>query len=701
MINEIFYNAPNDLDDLEYIELHNSGDQAVDLGGWAFTKGIQFKFSPGTRIEAKGFLVLCRDRQRFKQFYDVPIAGVFEQRLSHKSKRIELCEARGRVVDGVKYQDDAPWPIGADGLSGSLERICPEAAGDNPSNWASSPLSEDRIKPAGSPGKVNACYSAHLPPAIASVTFAPEIPAPDQPIIVEVEVSDPNGVSEVKLLYRRAGPGFETPDAPLPMMKTSASRYSATIPGQPAEQLIRFRIEAISTLGARRLFPSQTEPRPALSSYVRGRIEPADIPFAWILNTTPAEFNAAQHRARSLARAGSKPDIFGGEGRGGAERFKATTTGVPSSQSALVFFDPATAEWHLFDFVQVAPHRDGLKVHFAKGQMLQQMSVVHLMFSDNERSMLAEPLAYEIYRSAGMAAPQCYHVRLSVNGQPAGYHLLAEQPNRAFLHRHHLSDDGNLYRVHGSERGVVRQHEKKTNTRAGHEDIVALVDALDKSQGEACWEIIRRHFDVEEVANYFALCTILSDWDGFSNNYFTYHDTRKTGKWTVYPWDQDQTWGIIGRAGPADIFYNLPITFGMEGDLAPPQSRPRGPGPGSDQDGPEWWQPGGCFSRPLLANPRFRKLFLVRTREILEKSFTEEFCLPRILAMGERLKPEVELRAQLRKSNPAQARQNLEQNLQSLRHYLRLRREFLLAQDEVKNAAQISSAELGTRPAKH
>jgi len=59
VINEIFYHAPDDVEDLEFIELHNSGDQPVDLGGWEFTRGIQFKFPPGTQIKAKGFLLLC------------------------------------------------------------------------------------------------------------------------------------------------------------------------------------------------------------------------------------------------------------------------------------------------------------------------------------------------------------------------------------------------------------------------------------------------------------------------------------------------------------------------------------------------------------------------------------------------------------------------------------------------------------------
>ncbi len=68
VINEIFYHAPNDIEDLEYVELYNSDTQPVDLSGWAFSKGIKLRFPPGTRIGAKGFLVFCRSSDRFKEF---------------------------------------------------------------------------------------------------------------------------------------------------------------------------------------------------------------------------------------------------------------------------------------------------------------------------------------------------------------------------------------------------------------------------------------------------------------------------------------------------------------------------------------------------------------------------------------------------------------------------------------------------------
>jgi hypothetical protein len=678
VINEIFYHAPDDIEDLEYVELHNSGDQPVDLSGWAFTRGMKFKFPPGTQIKAKGFLVLCRNRERFKEYYNTPVAGVFDQPLSNKGERVELSDASGKVVDAIRYSDSAPWPMGADGFSGSLERISPDENGEDSANWASSRLSEDRLKPAGTPGKPNANYSANLPPVISNLRFAPEDPSPGQPMTVEADVSDTDGVGEVKLLYRLASPGLEKPESSVAMNKSSEGRYAATIPGQAKDLLIRFRIQATDAKGARRFFPAETEPRPAFSCYAHGPITPAKIPFGWVIDTTGKELNVE-----------SRPDRrrFGP----GGGRFEGPAN-PPPGRAAFVYFDPQTSKLELFDFVQVVPRSGGVKIHFLKDRPLRQMTTINLIFEYEDRFVLAEPLAYEVYRKAGVAVEQSFHVRLWFDGQPAGYHLLVEQPNRAFLRRNRIRDDGNLYKILWYEQGVVGQHEKKTHTREGHTDIVALVDALEKTRGDPQWEVIEKHFDVNQVINYFAVNMVLSHWDGFFNNYFTYHDRSGTGKWTMYPWDQDKTWGFYDGVQPGHVFYDMPITFGMARDLPSGQRRAPWRGGGFGGGGQPWWREPGYFSGPLLANPRFRKLFLARTKEILETIYTEEIFGPIINAMGDHLREEVRIRAELQKENPEHALKRFERNLQDLRLHLKQRREFLLAQDEIKAAGKFSAA---------
>ncbi len=73
-----------------------------------------------------------------------------------------------------------------------------------------------------------------------------------------------------------------------------------------------------------------------------------------------------------------------------------------------------------------------------------------------------------------------------------------------------------------------------------------MVDGLNKKPDGAPVDFIQKHFDVDEVATYFAVNAVLSHWDGFFNNYFAYHDVGGTGKWMMFPWDQDGTWGLLG-----------------------------------------------------------------------------------------------------------------------------------------------------------
>lgn len=303
------------------------------------------------------------------------------------------------------------------------------------------------------------------------------------------------------------------------------------------------------------------------------------------------------------------------------------------------------------------------------------MTTANVIFEYNDRFMLAEPLAYELYRRVGNAACETDFVRLSINGQHVGYHLLIEQVNSAFLRRNQRKPGGDLYKILWYGRGVEGQHEKQNNPDRTHADLVKLVDALNSAQGAAQWELIEKNFKVEQVMNYFAVNLVLSHWDGFFNNYFTLHDRNGGGKWEMYPWDQDKTWGFHDSLGDK-VFHDMPVTFGMAGD--------RPPGGGEARFNPgHWWRPGGYFSKPLLANPEFRNRYLRRVRQILDETYTEAVFLPVIDALAARLRPEIPLRANAVGEKPAEALARLDRNVASLKEHLTKRRAFLLAQEEI------------------
>ena len=347
-----------------------------------------------------------------------------------------------------------------------------------------------------------------------------------------------------------------------------------------------------------------------------------------------------------------------------------------------VYVAADTGKTTLFDHINIVARNNdrGFKVFFNEDRPFRGMRSLNMIFEGSEWSLLAEALAFDLYRRSGSPAPFTEFVRLWLDGRMVGYHLAVERINASFLRRNEIAGGGNLYKMLWTGRDVVGQHEKKTNKHLGHDDVLSITDRLGKTSGDEQWKLIQENFNVDEVATYFAVNMVLSHWDGFFNNYFPYHDT-KNGKWEMYPWDQDKTWGYYDGLPDDQIFFDMPLTFGMAGDR-PPGGR-EGGGP-FGRGGPIWWREGGYFSWPLLANPRFRKVFLARTKEILEKTYTKENYFPLIESMARNLEDDVRLRAEAAGRSAAAGTQELARNVELLKTHLIKRREFLLEQEEIK-----------------
>jgi hypothetical protein len=46
--------------------------------------------------------------------------------------------------------------------------------------------------------------------------------------------------------------------------------------------------------------------------------------------------------------------------------------------------------------------------------------------------------------------------------------------------------------------------------------------------------MIKSSFEIEPLINHYAVRLLISDWDGFFNNYYLYHDTNGTKKWSMF-----------------------------------------------------------------------------------------------------------------------------------------------------------------------
>jgi len=138
-------------DDLEFIEILNNGDQAINLTGIYFSgTGFVFQFPVNATLGPHLSLFLASNASVFQAKYGVAPFGQYTRHLSNKSENLVLADGFGNVIDNVLYYDTIPWPD-ADGNGNYLSLTDPGLDNNMAVNWLSSYelLLSDNIIPAG------------------------------------------------------------------------------------------------------------------------------------------------------------------------------------------------------------------------------------------------------------------------------------------------------------------------------------------------------------------------------------------------------------------------------------------------------------------------------------------------------------------------------------------------------------------------
>lgn len=151
VISEILFHPLSGSEHDEFVELHNRGDAALDLGGWRLVDGIEFEFPSGVMLPPGGYLVVARDAAHLRATHpDLPsaaIVGDFRGSLSDRGERPAL--ARRVTLSGraetawltaaeAQYRDGHRASRWADGGGSSLELADLRADPLDPGNWADS-----------------------------------------------------------------------------------------------------------------------------------------------------------------------------------------------------------------------------------------------------------------------------------------------------------------------------------------------------------------------------------------------------------------------------------------------------------------------------------------------------------------------------------------------------------------------------------
>ncbi len=231
MINEFM--ASNDNIDVDgtgnmpdWIELYNTTDTDIEVGGWYITDSITddveewHQITAGTDltvVPANGWLVLFCDT-----YDDGPLYTQFK--LSGGGESIGLADlSMNKLVEFDYEQQTTDISMGH----------APDGEGDR----------VFLVTP--TPGAANSAGSGNLPPVISDVDLDPVSPLPDTDVTVTVEVFDDNGIDSVTLYWNVDG--GEWTEVPCTAVTKVTGEYTCVIPGQAVDAVVGYYVSATDT----------------------------------------------------------------------------------------------------------------------------------------------------------------------------------------------------------------------------------------------------------------------------------------------------------------------------------------------------------------------------------------------------------------------------------------------------------------------
>ncbi|MBC8094897.1 MAG: lamin tail domain-containing protein, partial [Akkermansiaceae bacterium] len=141
----------------EFLELYNSNPFYEDLSGFRISGDIDFTFPKGAGLPGLSRLVLAKNTNDFQAYYQLTGVTVLSYGLTNnvtnlvnslsREGTLRLRNDSGGIVLEINYDNDNPWPAGADGTGHSLVLARPSLGENDPQAWALS----DQV--GGSPGQ--------------------------------------------------------------------------------------------------------------------------------------------------------------------------------------------------------------------------------------------------------------------------------------------------------------------------------------------------------------------------------------------------------------------------------------------------------------------------------------------------------------------------------------------------------------------
>ena len=143
VVTEFQYHSAPGADSGDWIELHNPGSDPVSTTGWILrdSSGGNVYVLPESSVPEGGYQVLCQDSLKFRRTFPTapPALGPFGFGLGNGGDTLRLHAADGTLLLSLSYDDNAPWPVGADATGHTLQLRDRGSYSSDPAAWTLSP----------------------------------------------------------------------------------------------------------------------------------------------------------------------------------------------------------------------------------------------------------------------------------------------------------------------------------------------------------------------------------------------------------------------------------------------------------------------------------------------------------------------------------------------------------------------------------
>ena len=599
VINEIHSDPDVKTELVEYVELHNTSGQAIDLSSWYFSEGIFYTFDEGTILSAGGYLIVCQSPSDIHAKwssgrFQLPknfVLGPYGGKLDNDGEQIVLCDADGDVMDEVDYQLGFPWPTVGDPMSEdlpgsghSMQLVNPLFDNDLAGSWRSAaptPVAEN-----------SRVIADNIPPHIRQVKHSPQQPRSGDVVTVTAKITDSDGVDSAILLYQLVNPGdyfsivqqrfYENwfaidmhDDGLNGDLSASDDIYSVQLPEslQAHRRLVRYRIHVTDNVGYSLVVPYGDDPQPNFAYFVydgvpswKGAVRPGrsvveygtevmrSLPVYHLISTAE-DVHECQFVPIPDARCNPEASLYKWTGTlvYDGEVYDHIRYRARGGWATYAF---GKNRWK-FDFNRghyFQAHDDYGRKYKEKWDKLNFSACFQFAGTKNrgEHGMY-EAVTARLFAMASVPVSQMswLHFRVIDDAQEAnpndqyegdfwGLYLAIEQPDGRFLKANDLPD-GNLYKMYFACNGDEGNKNNQGPIQVtDHSDVIAFCQAYRKYPADRRWWEQNTNLDI--YYSYRAICDAVHHYDLTDRWNCFYYLNPETNRWWILPWDFDHTW---------------------------------------------------------------------------------------------------------------------------------------------------------------